>query len=275
VVRLLGGDPNLQRESISSDELRMMVSTHADLSLEERQIVDDVFGAQDRMVREVMVPRTEVTFLDGSMTVGDVVTAVSDLPHSRYPVMRGSSDDVVGFVHVRDLVTPMLDGRMTLSLASITRPVLMLPGSKGVLPAMSEMRRTSNHMAIVVDEYGGTAGIVTLEDLVEEVVGDIRDEYDTESDTARDLPGGDVDVDGLLNLDDLREATGLEVADGPYETAAGYVVNALGRLPEVGDEVLAEGRTLTVLSMDGKRVERLRISPPAKPSSAPEDGAQG
>ena len=282
VVRLLGSDPNLQRESISSDELRLMVSTHADLSLEERQIVDDLFGAQDRMVREVMIPRTEVDFLDGALSVDQAVTFIAELPHSRYPVTRGSADDVLGFVHVRDLVGPIVAGTQTITnVGSLVRPVLMLPGSKGVLPAMSELRRTNHHLAIVVDEYGGTAGIVTLEDLVEELVGDIRDEYDAAESIARDLPGGDLDIDGLLNLDEFTEATGVELPDGPYETVAGYVTSALGRLAAVGDEVVVDNRTLRVLSLDGRRVERLRVSAPRpatedeQPAGDRPTGAQG
>jgi putative hemolysin len=270
VVRLLGSDPQQQRESISSEELRMMISTHADLSHEERQIVEDVFDARARTVREVMVPRTEVMFLDASMSVLEAATTVSVMPHSRYPVTRGSSDDVIGFVHVRDLVQPVLAGRTT-RVGALARPVLMLPGSKGVLPTMSEMRRTSNHLAIVVDEYGGTNGIVTLEDLVEELVGDIRDEYDDRTLTSRELVGGDLEVDGLLNLDEFNDRTGLELPDGPYETVAGYVVNALGRLPRVGDEVEVGGRTLRVLLLDGRRVERLRVSAPVLASSDGED----
>ena len=271
VVRLLGSDPELQRESISPDELRLMLATHSGLSSEERQIVGDVFDAQERTLREVMVPRTEVTFLDASMTVGEGLAVVAALPHSRYPVVRGSSDDVIGFVHVRDLVTQALADASARRVGSVVRPVLMMPGSKGVLPALTEMRRASNHLAIVVDEYGGTDGIVTLEDLVEEVIGDIRDEYDDQTATARDLEGGDVNVDGLLNLDDLRDATGLELPEGPYETVAGYVVSVLGRLPRRGDEVATGGRTLTVLSMDGRRVERIRVGRVARLA----DGAGG
>jgi putative hemolysin len=126
---------------------------------------------------------------------------------------------------------------------------------------MSEMRRERAHLAIVVDDYGGTAGIVTLEDLVEELIGDIRDEYDTESGTATTLSTGAVEVDGLLNLDEFREQTGVELPEGPYETAAGYVLAVLGDIPKVGDEVRVGSRSLTVTELDGRRIARLRVGP--------------
>ena len=135
-----------------------------------------------------------------------------------------------------------------------------LPISKTVLSSLSEMRRERAHLAIVVDEYGGTAGIVTLEDLVEELIGDITDEYDIEQNHATRLPAGDVEVDGLLNLDEFAEQTGLELPEGPYETAAGYVLAALGALPSVGDTVQVAGRPITVTELDGRRIARLRVT---------------
>lgn len=270
VVRLFGINPHAPREDISSEELRVMLASHTGLSAEERQIVEDVFDAEGRTVREVMVPRTEVTFLDSSVSVSDALTTAAELPHSRYPVMRGAADDIVGFVHVRDLVKWNFVGSET-SVGAIVRPVMSLPWTKGVLPAMSEMRREGRHLAMVVDEYGGTAGIVTLEDLVEELVGDIRDEYDLANDDALDVGGGDTEVDGLLNLDDMQEATGLELPDGPYETVAGFVMSELGRLPKVDDTVEIAGRTLTVVALDGRRVDRVRVSRPVPRREPSED----
>ncbi|HVU74663.1 MAG TPA: hemolysin family protein [Mycobacteriales bacterium] len=276
LVRLLGGDPNVQRESISDEELRGLVAAHEGLSSEERRIVDEVFAAAERQVNEVMVPRTEVDFLEGSMTVTAALKAVGDLPHSRYPVTGASSDEVLGFVHVRDLLAANRRGK---KVADVMRDITQLPSSKPVLSALSEMRRGGSHLAVIVDEYGGTAGIVTLEDLIEEVIGDIRDEYDTAeaASDVRKLRGGAVEVDGLLNLDDFEEATGIELPDGPYETAAGYVVHRLGHLPRVGDSVDvvqevdadetdddAQPRTVATLAvarLDGRRVDRVKVTP--------------
>jgi putative hemolysin len=153
--------------------------------------------------------------------------------------------------------------------------VKFLPISKTVLAALSEMRRERAHLAIVVDEYGGTAGIVTLEDLVEELIGDIRDEYDTAQAVAMRLPRGEMEVDGLLNLDDFAEQTGIELPEGPYETVAGYVLAALGELPTEGDSVRVPGYTITVTEMDGRRIARLRVAPTPGPRPGPGPSAPG
>src|SRR6059058_4674166 len=259
-VRLLGGDPSINRESISGEELRDLVSVHEALSRDERALIDEVFEAGERQLREVMVPRTEVEFLDGGWSVARALRTVQALQHSRYPVVRGSNDEVVGFVHVRDLYTPTGAARRGAKVGDIAREVMMLPSTKRVLPSMSEMRRSGDHLAVVVDEYGGTAGIVTLEDLIEELIGEIRDEYDVEEDDAKRLRGGDIEVDGLLNLDDFAEASGRELPEGPYETVAGCLMATLKRLPRQGDAVEIDGMRLKVAKMDGRRVARVRVT---------------
>jgi putative hemolysin len=174
-VRLLGGDPFARREAMTEEELRDLVAGHETLGTDERRLIEEVFAAGERQLRELLVPRTEVDFLDASMPVFKAVKIALANPHSRYPVVRGSHDHVVGFVHVRDLFDPELS-RRSVRVGDLSREVKLLPVTKRVLPALSEMRREGHHLAIVIDEYGGTAGIVTLEDLVEELVGDIRDE---------------------------------------------------------------------------------------------------
>jgi putative hemolysin len=260
IVRLLGGDPNIGREAISETELRDLVTGHEALSRDERKLIDEVFEAGERQVREIMVPRTEVEFFDAGWSLAKATRQAKDSPHSRFPVVHGSHDDVVGFIHVRDLFTPEPGQRRGVKLADLTRDVAMLPATKQVLPAMSEMRRNGDHLAVVVDEYGGTAGIVTLEDLIEELVGDIRDEYDVADDEAKQLRGGDLEVDGLLNLDDFADATGAELPDGPYETVAGAIMKTLGRLPRSGDAVELDGIRLKVAKMDGRRIARVRVT---------------
>jgi putative hemolysin len=257
VVRLLGADPDAGRDSISEEELRGLVAAHESLSNEERRLIDEVFAAGERQLREVLVPRTEVEFLDDATTITRALKDTKAASHSRYPVVHGSADDVRGFVHIRDLIGAK---RGQTKVGDVVREVLMLPDTKRVLSALSEMRREGQHLAVVVDEYGGTAGIVTLEDLIEEVIGDIRDEYDPAETTARTLRGGDVEVDGLLNLDEFTEQTGVELPDGPYETVAGYVMNALGRLPKMGDAVEAPGVRLKVSGMDARRIEKVRVT---------------
>jgi putative hemolysin len=265
VVRVFGGDPRATRGVMTDEELRDLVAGTQSLSADERQIVGEVFDAGKRQVREVLVPRTEVEFLSAVMPLADAAAIAADARHSRFPVYQESYDDVIGFVHARDLLdfrheTP--DRRV----GEVCRPVKLLPISKTVLSALSEMRRDRAHLAIVVDEYGGTAGIVTLEDLVEELIGDIQDEYDADEGRLRQLTGGQVEVDGLLNLDEFAEQTQIELPEGPYETVAGYLLAALGHLPDDGESAEIAGRRLTVTQLDGRRIARVRVGP------APPDG---
>jgi putative hemolysin len=260
IMRVFGGDPHAAKEQISGEELRDLVAAHEDLSVEERELIDDVFAAGDRELREVMIPRTEVEFLDAAMPIFKAVKAVVDQPHSRYPVIRDSMDDVVGFVHVRDILAPDLAER-SIRVGELVRPMTAFPGTKGVLSTLTEMRRLRQHMAIVEDEYGGTAGVVTLEDLVEELIGDIKDEYDVVQRPEAARSFGVIHVDGLLNIEDFAEETGITLPEGPYETVAGFVVSLLGDVPEVGNEVTAGGHRFEVTELDGRRIARVRVIP--------------
>ena len=260
VVRAFGIDPKEARSQISEEELLDLVAGHAALSDEERDIVEEVFNASERQIHEVMVPRTEVDFMDVSLTVGKAIDLAVDKAHSRYPVIRGSSDEVIGFIHVRDLLDTSLATKET-KIIELVRSIIFLPGTKGILPALSEMREQGQHVAIVLDEYGGTDGIVTLEDLVECLIGEIRDEYDEdEAEVSLESRTGDFEVDGLISIEDLIEQTGLEILDGPYETASGLVMHHLGRIPREHDVVAVDGLRITVLSMEGKRAGQLLIS---------------
>jgi putative hemolysin len=260
VLRAFGVDPKVQRSQMSEEELLDLVTGHAALTDEERDIVEEVFNASERQVHEVMVPRTEVDFMDASLTVGKAIELAVDKAHSRYPVVRGSSDEVVGFIHVRDLLDTSLANKST-KIVELVRNIMYLPGTKGVLPALSEMRTQGQHLAIVLDEYGGTDGIVTLEDLVEVLIGDIRDEYDEhENEVSLEERTGDFEIDGLISIEDLIEETKLDIPEGPYETASGFVMHFLGRIPQVNDVVNVNGLRITVLTMEGKRAGQLLIS---------------
>ena len=252
LVRILGGDPKVSREEVTNEEIRIMVSGSTTLGDEERRIVDDVFAAGDRSLREVMLPRTEVDFLPGDMPAHRAVRELTKAPHSRYPVIGDSADDVIGFVHVRDLLDPDVSSRTT-PVAELARPVLSMPDTVRVLRALSDMRRSSSHLAIVLDEYGGTAGIVTMEDLVEELVGDITDEYDVVAEE-RVSVRGDLVIDGLTTLDDFAEKTGLVLPEGPYDTLAGFFMAQLGQLPSVGDAI-----SLELAAVDPENPERAQV----------------
>ncbi|MEU8346850.1 CBS domain-containing protein [Actinomadura meyerae] len=278
VVRLSGGDPGVLREEITAERMRALVAGNTQLTADERTLIGEVFAAGERPLREVLVPRTEVVFLDAEITLTAAARLAARSPHSRFPVCRDSHDEVIGFVHIRDLLVPDAPdtadgpgpaGSGDVPVGDLVRPVKFLPPSKRVLPALSEMRREGCHLAIVTDEYGGVAGIVTMEDLLEELIGDIRDEYDVQDAQARRLHGGVVEVDGLLNLDDFAAETGIRLPDGPYETVAGHIMAVLRRVPAEGDSVEAGGRRLAVARMDGRRVARVRVMPRAAPQAVP------
>jgi len=257
VVRLLGGDPTARSEEMTEEELRDIVVTHQGLSDDERRILGDVFDAADRPLSEVMRPRGEVTFLAGDTPVRRALPVVRSSPYSRYPVTGQDFDDVIGILHMRDL----LDADPATPVADLAREVLHLPSTARVLPALSQMRREGRHLAVVVDEYGGTDGIVTLEDLVEELVGDIRDEYDAVEPVPGPSTDGTFDVDAGITIEHFAELTGLHLEDGPYETAAGYVISRLGRIARVGDTVTVGDRDLVVTQTDGNRLVRLQVTP--------------
>ncbi len=271
LVRLLGGDPKVGREEVTDEELRSMVGSSTTLGDEERQIVDEVFAAGEISLREAMIPRTEVDFLDGDLPAHQALQEVQDGAHSRYPVTGRDSDDVLGFVHLRDLVGLDAVARNA-PVRQLVRPVASLPQSMRILRALTELRQNKAHLAIVRDEYGGTAGIVTIEDLIEELIGDITDEFDNE--TAGSLANTDssVDLDGLTTLEDFADEFGYALPEGPYDTVAGYLMAQLGALPQLDDhcevtlepsepqEVGATRFELRVTELDGRRVARVRLT---------------
>lgn len=271
LVRVFGGDPTAGREVVTDEELRSMVGSSTTLGDEERQIVDEVFSAGEVSLREAMIPRTEVDFLDGDLPAYKALRGVQGGAHSRYPVAGEDSDDVLGFLHIRDLLD--LDPvQRNAPISQLVRPVQSLPQSMKILRALTEMRQTNNHLAIVRDEYGGTAGIVTIEDLVEELIGDITDEFDTLN--VPTLPNTDssVDLDGLMTLGDFANEFGYVLPDGPYDTVAGCLMAQLGTLPALDDHAeltLAplEGAAsqltrfeLRVTELDGRRAARVRLT---------------
>ncbi|HVN12813.1 MAG TPA: hemolysin family protein [Kineosporiaceae bacterium] len=278
VVRLVGGDPEKGREVVTEEELRDLVAQNEELTLDERRLIAEVLDAGDRPIREIMVPRLDVSALQQDLTVPEAARATIGLPFSRYPVVDGGLDDVVGFVHLRDLLTA---ADPDVRVGMLARPVLRLPDTRRALPALAEMRREHAHLAVVVDEYGGSAGIVTLEDLIEELVGDITDEFDLP------LGGGDDDeddgrppelpsepVEAQLRLGEFADETGVALPPGPYDTAAGWVVRELGRIPAEGDAAeLHDERfgtvRLVVDRMRGRRVEALRLERVEPPQRHP------
>lgn len=264
IVRLLGFDPNETDSEVSDEELRVLVNTNTNLSKDERTILDDVFDASETIVAEVMRPRADVVFLDGDMPIEEAAAYVREMPYSRYPVTGKDFDDVLGFVHVRDLLD--IRDPEAKTVADVTREGISLPGTSKLLPSLELLRKRGIHLAVVIDEYGGTDGIVTLEDMTEELVGDIRDEYDLPKEKGGErterttFVNGVATIEGGMTIEDFADLTGIELEDGPYETVAGYFLAHTGKMGEIGDVLPSDdGYDMTVTQVDGRRIETLEI----------------
>ncbi|KQQ00018.1 MULTISPECIES: hemolysin family protein [unclassified Rathayibacter] len=272
VVRLLGADPREKGESVSADEVRDMISSNTEIHEDSRRLLTDIFRADDRRVAEVMRPRHDVDFLRGELPVAEGYRAVLGAPHSRYPVVGESFDDVLGFVHVRDLMAAYPE-ESPRTVADITRPMLAVPGTTKVLSALRTMRQDGHQIAVVIDEYGGTDGIITLEDLLEELVGEIYDEYDGarqegDAKAAENL----LEIDGGMILEDLEELLHVELPEGPYETVGGYILDRIGRVAVVGDSLVVGDHLLRIAETDRYRISRITLVPqPASAASAAEE----
>ena len=226
----------------------------------EEEMLYKVFDFADKEVHEVMVPRPEVVALSIDLPARECLAAVMESPYTRYPAYRGSLDDIVGVLHVRDLFAAVSNGGIAdISVESLARPAHIVPETKDLGALLTEFRRTNQHMAIVIDEYGAMQGIVTLEDLLEEIVGEIEDEYDLPDESVLQLGNGRIRIDGTFPIDDFNEQFQQELPEEDYHTVAGYVFGRLGRAAEEGDEVVHDGIRFHVVAVKGARIERLDV----------------
>ncbi len=226
---------------------------------QEKRMIRGVISLEDRTAREIMIPRIDIAAADVEDSIADVAAIVNERGYSRVPVFRENIDDIVGIVYAKDLLRSITNGGAGRDLASLLRPAVFVPESKHLDQLLSEMRGTRQHMAIVVDEYGGTAGLVTIEDLLEEIVGEIEDEYDIAAPGMEVLSDDEVILDAGSPAEVLRDLFGLDVESEDFDTVGGYLIHELGRLPAVGDEVKVGPLSMRVLSMSGRRVRRMRI----------------
>jgi putative hemolysin len=239
----------------------------------EEEMLYKVFDFASKEVDAVMVPRPEVVAISVDMTPEDALTTVVDSPYTRYPVFRDSLDEIVGILHVRDLFAAIYDlGIASVQLESIIRPAFVVPETKDLAALLADFRREKQHMAIVVDEYGAMEGIVTLEDILEEIVGEIEDEFDLPDTSVERVDENRVRIDGTYTIDDFNEQFGTELEEGDFHTMAGLVFGALGRQPEVGDDVQVDGLRLSVLEVEGSRIGRIEVEfgSDETPAGAPE-----
>ena len=265
VLGLVGqSPPGAENEAHSEAELRMLLSTSADqgeIERDEQEMVARVFDFADKDASDVMVPRPEVVAISIDLPPEECLQTVLDSPYTRYPVYRGTLDEIVGVLHVRDLIEAMQGQSLAdVEIASIVRPATMVPETKHLVDLLTEFKRTSQHLAIVINEYGTMEGIVTLEDLVEEIVGEIEDEFDVTEESVERVDDDTVRIDGTLTIDHFNEHFDVELPDDDYHTVAGFVFGELGRSPEAGDEVVFEHVTFRVDSVEGQRIDRLTVT---------------
>ncbi|OFW73055.1 MAG: hypothetical protein A2Y55_09090 [Actinobacteria bacterium RBG_16_68_12] len=247
----------------TEEDIRMIVAQAEDtgeILAAEEEMLYKVFDFADKEVHEVMVPRPDVIAISVDMPPEDALATIIDSPYTRYPVYRESLDHIVGVLHVRDLFSAMHDvGIAAVELEHIVRPAYVVPETKDLAALLAEFRRTKQHMAIVVDEYGAMEGIVTLEDLLEEIVGEIEDEFDLPDTSVERIDASHIRIDGTYTIDDFNEEFGTELEVEDYHTMAGLVFGELGRAPEVGDSVETDGLRLTVLQIEGSRILRIEV----------------
>jgi len=241
-------------------DIRLIVSQTDEIPDAEEEMLYKVFDFADKEANDVMVPRPELVALSVDLPPQEALAAVIDSPYTRYPVYRGSLDDVIGILHVRDLFGALYDrGIENVVIDEIVRPAYVVPETKDLASLLAEFRRQNQHMALVVDEYGAVEGIVTLEDLLEEIVGEIEDEYDLPDESIQRLDNGRVLIHGTFTIDDFNEQFRQELPQEDYHTIAGFVFGALGRAAEKGDEVVHDGLRFEVVEVDGQRIERLEV----------------
>jgi CBS domain containing-hemolysin-like protein len=234
----------------------MQARAHGTLDESDSAMLAGVFDFHEKKARDVMRPRTDVVALDVESTEAEVWAVIREERYSRYPVYRESLDDVIGVFLAKDLW--LNESEKPFSLVELTREPLYVPDSRPAEKVLDDLRRTRAHMAVVLDEYGGTAGIITMEDLIEEVIGDISDEYDMASRTAIES-NGVLELDGTMSLIDVRSDHRVQIPEGDWTTLGGYAFAKLGRLPRMGDRVPVPGGELEVIAMDGRRIAALRV----------------
>lgn len=264
---------------LSDGEIRSLLHEEDDevnLEIEEREMIQSIFGFHEISVREIMVPRIDVIALDAASTLATAVDVIGECQHSRIPVHDGSVDKITGLLYAKDLLGVLADGDLDQrSISELARPAYYIPESKRLDEVLEEFRTKRIHMAVVIDEYGGTAGLVTLEDVLEEIVGEIEDEFDEEERLFEWIDDRSLKVDPKIDLDDLRDVLGVDLPlDDGSETLAGLVYEAAGRVPADGDEVVIAGLKVHVVRVEDQRILEVLITAenPLPGASAREDG---
>lgn len=271
VARLLGVRYESGRPGVSEEEIKLLVTEQGSLLDEEKRMIHEIFELGDTVAREIMVPRVDMVLVEDSATVRDAAETMRGTGYSRVPVFHQDRDRIVGIALLKDLVQPLSEGRADDSIMHHVREPVFVPETKGILPLLSEMQTHRNQVSIVVDEYGGTAGLVTVEDIVEEVVGEIADEFDRDHRFVTATGEGEWVVDGRLSIEHATQL-GLPVTESDeYETVAGWVLTEIGHIPQLGERFERQGWVFRVQAMRRRRIARLQVNAPAATRGETED----
>ena len=273
---LLGVKSADERDSVSEEEIKYMVTDADELTDQEKSMIHEVIDMGDTIAREVMVPRVDMTAMEDTSSLTEVLAVMRRTGYSRIPIYHDSVDRIVGIAHIKDIISPILDeGRASDPVAGHVRSADFVPDTKDIIPLLSEMQSSHDQMVIVVDEYGGTAGIITIEDIVEEVVGEIEDEFDPDNKYLTKLSDCEWLVDGRFSIDDAIEL-GWPIEDSEeYETIAGVVLELADKVPHPGDVIEKDDYQFRVQSMRGRRLSMLRVVAPEPAAEAGENNADG
>ncbi len=261
VLKIQKVDPNQKQEAITADELRTIVDvSHEEgvIESEERKMINNVFDFGDSLAKDIMVPRIDMIFVDVNATYQEVIDLYQEERYTRLPVYEDTTDNVIGIINVKDLL--LVEDHEKFSVRDCLREPLYTYEYKKTAELMVEMRKTFNNIVIVLDEYGATAGLITLEDMLEEIVGEIRDEYDQdEEQNLVETAPGEYSVEGSMKLDDLNDQLGLELESEDYDSIGGFVIGLLDHLPDEGEEVTDDGIRFVVEEVEKNRIDRIKI----------------
>ena len=262
ILRLFGITDLRTTFVYTEDELKMLLNLSQEegvLEPQEKEMITNIFDFPDTVAREIMTPRTDIICVEANEPIGDVVKTIIDSKHSRIPIYEDSIDNIIGVVTTRDILEQINEGNDQKPVKDIAKPVIKVPESKPIDDLLTELKRKSLQLAIVIGEFGGTSGLVTVEDIVEEIVGEIPDEFDTEADPIQVLPNSDILVDGRLTIDEINEKLGTNFSKEHYDTIGGFTFGLIGKEPNVGDEVESNGYLLKVEAKDKQRVKQVRL----------------
>ena len=271
LARLLRIKSADDRQNVSEEEIKYMINEQDSLLDEEKRIIHEVFDLGDAVAREVMVPRVDVTMVEDDQTVAEVIALMRKTGFSRMPVYNEDPDSIIGIAHIKDLIGPALEGRGDELVTGHLRDATFIPDTKDILPLLSEMQTAHDQIVVVVDEYGGTAGVITIEDIVEEIVGEIEDEFDPDNKYLTRLSRREWLVDGRFSCDDAEELGWPIEESDDYETIAGWILELCDSVPDIGEVFEVDGYKFKVQSMRGQRISLIRVIAPEEPVAPPED----